>query len=145
MAHSRRGLRRRAFAALCAAAPAVAAAATVSAPGVAAAAFLALSARLTGFPAAELDSSFAAQLRRALRDAGHGSRLAALAAGERCAGCEALEAAIVDAWYSGVVPEANGAVVASLHGALIWRAAGFARPPSVCAPGWDRAPNAASP
>lgn len=142
---ARRGLRRRAFAALCAAAPVAVAAATVTAPGGNVRAFLALSAKLTGFPAAELDSSFAATLDGALRHAGHGARLDALAAGQRRAGCEALEAAIVDAWYSGVVPHASGPAVATLHRALIWRAAPFARPPSVCAPDWHRAPGGEAP
>lgn len=112
-------------------------------------AFKGLSARLTGFPAAALDSGFASALWRDLVAAGHEPALAALVAapelalnGEygECGGCGAVAVEIIAAWYSGTLPDASGPVAATLHEALIWRTLWFARPPSVCAPRWQAPP-----
>ena len=139
MAGPKTGLSRRAFAAFCGAAPGVAALAA-SPEGRRVEAFKEMSANLTGFPAAALDARFASVLWRALAAAGHQSKLEALLADADCDGCEAVRVEIVSAWYSGTLPDAAGSVAAAAHDALIWRALWFARPPSVCALGWDEAP-----
>ena len=139
MAGPKAGLSRRAFAAFCGAAPGVAALAA-SPEGHRVEAFKEMSAKLTGFPAAALDARFASVLWRALAAAGHQPALEALLVDADCDGCEAVQVEIVSAWYSGTLPDAAGAVAAAPHDALIWRALWFARPPSVCAPGWDAAP-----
>ena len=108
-------------------------------------AFCTLSANLTGFPVAALNRDFADALWRALSDAGHRPTLETLLGGDRCAGCEALEIDIVAAWYSGVLPAPSGGIVATLHDALIWKAASFASPPSVQGLGWERPPDAQAP
>ena len=134
-------LNRRTFAALCAAAPAIAVAAnaTQAAPVQA---FRALSARLTGFPASALERGFADALWQALADAGHAPALAALLRGEGGPDSAALEVEIAAAWYSGVLPAPAGAIVATLHDALIWQTLTFASPPSTCRAGWEEPPNA---
>ena len=134
-------LTRRSFATLWGAATGVAIAAPVPAAG-GVDSFRALSATLTGFDESQLDAGFADALRRALLGAGHAANLAALAAPAtaRTPETAALETAIVSAWYSGVLPGAPP-VVATLYGALIWSAAGFATPPGVCSgDGWSKAP-----
>lgn len=142
MAQPKAGVSRRAFAAFCGVAPGVAALAASSPEARKAEAFREVSAKLTGFPADALDARFAAALWRALAAAGHQSALDALLADADCDGCEAVQVEIIAAWYSGLLPEATGAVPATLHDALIWRAMWFARPPSVCAPLWEQAPQA---
>ena len=106
------------------------------------AAFLDLSARLTGFPATALDARFADSLLRALVESGHGTALDSLLQDANSADFRELEAAIIGAWYSGLLPAASGPVVATLNGALVWAAADFAAPPGVCAGhgSWGRAP-----
>lgn len=140
MAGPKAGLSRRAFAAFCGATPGVAALAASSPEARRVEAFKEVSAKLTGFPAAALDARFASVLWRALAAAGHQSALEALLANADCDGCEAVQVEIVSAWYSGTLPDAAGTVAAAPHDTLIWRALWFARPPSVCALGWDAAP-----
>lgn len=140
MAGPKAGLSRRAFAAFCGAAPGVAALAASSPEARRVEAFKEVSAKLTGFPAAALDARFASVLWQALAAAGHQSALEALLADADCDVCEAVQVEIVSAWYSGTLPDAAGTVAAAPHDALIWRALWFAHPPSVCAPGWDAAP-----
>ena len=129
---------RRAFATFCGAAFGTAAVAAPQAVPVEP--FVELSARLTGFRADTLDRRFAIALAQALAAAGHQSALEALLADDECAGCSATEIDIISAWYSGVLPEPSGAVVGTLHEALIWQAVPFATPPSICAPGWEEPP-----
>ena len=106
------------------------------------AAFLDLSARLTGFPAKELDAGFADGLLRALAESGRGAGLGGLLQAREGADFRELEAEIIGAWYSGMLPTAAGPVVATLYGALVWAAAWFAAPPGVCAGNgsWSRPP-----
>ena len=139
MAGPKAGLSRRAFAAFCGAAPGVAALAASSPEARRVEAFRELSAKLTGFPTAALDARFASVLWQALAAAGHQSALEALLVDADCDGCEAVQVEIVSAWYSGTL-DAAGSVAAAAHDALIWRTLWFARPPSICAPGWDEAP-----
>ena len=120
------GLSRRSLAALCGAAPALAALATVPTTE-SLDAFVALSSRLTGFAPRELDRSFATHLLLALID--RGDDLAALRAGDDDA---ELAADVIAAWYSGILPAARQPIVATFHDALIWQALHFAKPPSVC-------------
>ena len=135
-------LTRRSFAALCGSATGVVLAGPVP-DAAAAASFRALSARLAGFDEAALDLRFASELRLALLAAGHGANLARLSssADAPADAMVALEADIIAAWYSGVLPGAEP-VVATLHGALIWAAAPFATPPGMCdgGGGWGGAP-----
>lgn len=134
------GLTRRRFAGLVAAATAAAGASPFSAAEVDA--FRLLSASLTGFPAASLDARFARSLLRALRSSGHDGAVDALMRGEEFAGAASLEADIVSAWYSGVLPGAAEPTVATVRDALVWQALGFASPPGTCAAGgsWDGTP-----
>ena len=141
MAGANAGLSRRAFAAFCSATLGTAAMAA-SPQAARVEAFVALSARLTGFPASILDRRFAATLLHGLAATGHQSALEAVLADDQCADCSATEIEIVSAWYSGLVPQESGAIVGTLNDALIWRAAAFATPPSICAPGWERPPDA---
>ena len=127
------GFTRRSFAALCGGVAALAASAPVPAEADGLAAFLDLSARLTGFPAEALDSTFGGALLRALVESGHGAALDGLLRGADGTDFSALETEIIAAWYSGVLPTASGNVVGTLYGALVWAAADFAAPPGVCA------------
>ena len=142
MAQPKAGLSRRAFAAFCGAVPGVAALAATSPEAGRVEAFRELSAKLTGFPAADLDVGFAASLWQTLVAAGHHSALEALLADADCDSCEAVQVEIIAACYSGQLPDAAGPIAASLHDALIWRAMWFADPPSICAPLWNEAPRA---
>ena len=136
------GLTRRSFTALCGGAAALAASAPARAGSDGLAAFLDLSARLTGFPAKELDAGFADGLLRALAESGRGAGLGGLLQAREDADFRELEAEIIGAWYSGMLPTAAGPVVATLYGALVWAAAWFAAPPGVCAGNgsWSRPP-----
>ena len=138
-------LSRRSFTAFCGGVAALAAWPPVAAKAEGLAGFLELSARLTGFPATALDGGFAGGLRRALLESGHGAALDGLVQGETSADFRELEGSIIGAWYSGVLPTASGAVVATLYGALIWAAADFAAKPGVCAGhgSWGRPPASA--
>lgn len=134
-------LTRRSFAALCGAATGVAFATPVIGD---ADSFRALSAKLTGFDESALDPQFATELRHALLVAGHAAGLEELSestAAAETATSLALEADIISAWYSGVIP-LTPPVVGKLYGALVWSAADFATPPGMCAGGggWSGAP-----
>lgn len=126
------GLSRRSFVALCGAAPALAVAAPSASEATRQDAFRTLSARLTGFDLADLDAGFAADLLAALLEAGHGTGIEALLAGQRAAGAAALETAIASAWYSGILPLSSGPAMGALRAALVWQAADFASPPGMC-------------
>ena len=134
------GLTRRRFATL--AAGATAAAGTASSGGVEADAFRLLCATLTGFPAESLDARFARSLLQALRSSGHHDAIGALIRGEEADEAASLETEIVSAWYSGLLPGAAEPTVASVRGALVWQALGFASPPGTCTAGgsWDEPP-----
>ena len=139
------GLTRRRFAALGAALPAATAAVSPQASDLEA--FLRLSAALTGYPEAELDTGFAGDLLGALTASGHGDRVQALMRGQDLGDRSGLEADIVSAWYSGLLPAAAGPVVATVRGALAWRTLSFASAPGSCTGGraWSEPPQDAAP
>ena len=91
--------------------------------------FRALSARLTGFPEDALDPALAGDLMDRLEAAGDGARLERLLSGR---GDDELARRIAVAWYSGIHPKADGAVVATFSEALVWRALDFTKPPGDC-------------
>lgn len=135
-------LTRRSFAAFSCGAPALAAvaAAVPRADAEEVAAFVRVSARLTGFAADELDTDFAAELLAALSASGPPPQMAALLQG---APAPALEEDVIAAWYTGVLPLPSGPVVAALRTALVWQAADFALPRGICAGAgsWREAPH----
>ena len=133
------GFSRRRFAAVCGCGPALAVCSSSTWSAGDLQPFLALSARLTGFPAAALDVGFGDGLLRALADSGRKSELDALL--RDGTGSEELEAEIIAAWYGGILPTASGAVVGTLYGALVWATVDFATPPGICVgPGSWREP-----
>lgn len=96
-------------------------------------AFIELSARLTGVPAARLDLAAARIMYAAFEGRGLLSELAGLAAqtGLDVGGRE-LGNEVVAAWYSGICETADGPVVASYTAALLWDSASFLHPSGVC-------------
>ena len=102
------------------------------------AAFVSLSAELTGYPPESLDRQFASALLQAL--IGQGAEVETLQEGGDIA--EKLAVQIVSAWYSGVLPTTPTPTVAKFHDSLAWRTVDFATPPSVCGlpDAWAEAP-----
>lgn len=102
--------------------------------------FIALSAKLTGFPAHDLDAQFANALLQAL--AANGVAVEALRQGDDGALPADVAVEIVSAWYTGVLPTVPQPTVGTFHDALVWRALDFTSARSVCAqPGaWADAP-----
>lgn len=102
--------------------------------------FVALSAKLTGFPAHDLDAQFAGALLQALT--AKGVDVEALRRGDDGALPADVAVEIVSAWYTGVLPTAPQPTVGTFHDALVWRALDFTSARSVCAqPGaWADAP-----
>lgn len=107
--------------------------------------FLALSARLTGFPAAALDPALAGDLLDALTAAGEGAGLEELLGGtasEAEGARGGLAAQIIAAWYSGIHPT-EGPAPRVVREALVWRAMEFAHAPGYCSAelnDWSRPP-----
>jgi hypothetical protein len=93
-------------------------------------AFRALSARLTGVDAADLDMAASAKLLDGFLSTGHETALAALIAGGANNGALANE--IVAAWYSGSYATVAGPAAFNLPDALLWRALTFTKPPGRC-------------
>ena len=133
-------LTRRQFAALSGVVPAAVGAPSLGATDVGA--FQRLSAVLTGFPPAALDHEFARNLLQTLTSSGRAAAIDALMRGADIPGRASLEAQIISAWYSGLLPGETGPVVATVRGALVWRVLGFASPPGSCATGaaWGEPP-----
>ena len=101
--------------------------------------FRVLSARLTGFPEDALDPALAGALLDGLQAAGDGAVVERLLSGT--GDDDDLVRRIAVAWYSGIHPTADGAVVAAFGDALVWRALDFTKPPGDCSaePGdWAR-------
>jgi len=96
-------------------------------------AFVELSARLTGVPAAGLDRGAARVMYEAFDGRGLLPDLASLASrtGSGAASTR-LGNEVVAAWYSGICETANGPVVATYTGALLWGSASFLHPSGVC-------------
>ena len=86
--------------------------------------FMALSARLTGFPVSALSAGVGALLLAAYPARG---QLAVHASPS-----PTLQAEIIAAWYSGVSQTAAGAVVVTHGEALVWQTADFLHPPGQC-------------
>lgn len=124
-------LTRRRFATLGGALPAAVTAASPTATDIAA--FLRLSTALTGHPVADLDTGFASDLLEALAASGRADRVRALMRGEDIGDRSGIEADIVSAWYSGLLPAAAGPMVATVRNALVWRTLGYAAPAGSCA------------
>ncbi|MCK9514222.1 MAG: sorbitol dehydrogenase family protein [Pigmentiphaga sp.] len=96
-------------------------------------AFVALSASLTGFPAAMLDPRAARVLYAAFEDRGLLPELARLATQAEPGAVESpLGNEVVAAWYSGVVQTVHGPVVGLYTSALLWKSAPFLHPSSTC-------------
>lgn len=91
--------------------------------------FMALSARLTGFPASALSAGVGALILRAFQARGvlQPKDLAADAALG-----PTLSAEIIAAWYSGVVTTVAGPEVLTHSEALVWQSAEFLHPPGQC-------------
>ncbi|MCY3817568.1 MAG: sugar dehydrogenase complex small subunit [Gammaproteobacteria bacterium] len=105
--------------------------------------FRALSARLTGFPAASLDPALAGELLDALRATGEGAGLDDLPDGTADAALGSLAEQIIAAWYSGIHPTANGPAARAYREALVWQALEFAHAPGYCSTelnDWNRPP-----
>lgn len=85
-------------------------------------AFMALSARLTGFPVSALSASVGVML---LKSFPAQTALKAPLSPKR-------NAQIIAAWYSGVRPTAAGPVVVTHAEALVWHSADFLHPPGQC-------------
>ena len=105
--------------------------------------FLALSARLTGFPAAALDPALAGDLLDALKAAGEGAGLEDLFKETADGAHGDLAAQIIAAWYSGIHPTAKGPAARVSGEALVWRALEFAHAPGYCSAepaDWSRPP-----
>lgn len=93
-------------------------------------AFLALSARLTGFPVSALSAGVGELLLQSFQARGELQAPAQLAVG--ASRSPALEADIISAWYSGVSHTAAGPVVVTHDEALVWHSADFLHPPGQC-------------
>lgn len=105
--------------------------------------FLALSARLTGFPAAALDPALAGDLLDALKAAGEGASLEDLLEGTANGAHDGIATQIIAAWYSGIHPTAEGSPGRVVREALVWRAMEFAQAPGYCSAepdDWSRPP-----
>jgi hypothetical protein len=81
--------------------------------------FLALSARLTGFPVSELSAGVGAMLLQSFQTQG-------TLKGPK------FNQEIIAAWYSGISQTPAGPVVVTHQEALVWRSAGFLHPPGQC-------------
>ena len=105
--------------------------------------FRKLCAELTGFPPSALDPQLTARLLQTLVEEGRGPELTSRLQAPSPEFAD-LEAEIIAAWYSGVLPAPSGPVVGTFQGALIWAALGFATPLGVCgAPqDWTNPPSA---
>ena len=110
--------------------------------------FRALSARLTGFPAAALDPALAGELLDALRATGDGDGLDGLPDGTADEVPGGLAAQIIAGWYSGIHPTADGPAARAFREALVWQALEFAHAPGYCSTDpndWSRPPAGADP
>ena len=93
--------------------------------------FIALSARLTGTDAANLDTTMAAKLLQAMLATGRGPGLTLLATDTQVdTGSVAND--VVAAWYSGIVDTGKGPAVAGFTEALMWNALDFTKPFAYC-------------
>lgn len=114
--------------------------------------FLALSALLTGMPAASLDPALGRAIQEGfsrpraftipdlLKRAGTAATLADLAPVFEEEDSRRLADEITVAWYTGVVPGEGGPRVAGYVTTLQWKALGYGGAPSVCHGGWWDAP-----
>ncbi len=92
--------------------------------------FLALSARLTGFPVSALSAGVGAMLLQSFQAQGALKAPGQLAKNATLS--PALTADIIAAWYSGVSQTAAGPVVVTHDDALVWHSADFLHPPGQC-------------
>ena len=92
--------------------------------------FLALSARLTGFPVSALNAGVGGALLASLKASGSLKPSDSLMANATLS--PALRAEIISAWYSGVRQMPAGDVVLTHSDALVWRSAEFLHLPGQC-------------
>ena len=92
--------------------------------------FLALSARLTGFPVSALSAGVGAMLLKSFQE--RGALKAPGQLGVKARLSPKLNAEIIAAWYSGVSETAAGPVVFTHDEALMWHSADFLHPPGQC-------------
>ena len=92
--------------------------------------FMALSARLTGFPVSELSASVGAVLLKSFQAQGALQTLGQL--GPKASLSPALNAEIISAWYSGISQTPAGPVVVTHDEALVWHSADYLHPPGQC-------------
>ena len=92
--------------------------------------FRTLSAKLTGFDAAELDADLAEKYLSALLEVGRGSELARLIEGQAPSADVAKD--IMTAWYSGVHRTVQGEALVTFNDALIWSSLDFTKPFASC-------------
>lgn len=97
--------------------------------------FMALSARLTGFPVSALSAGVGAMLLQSFQAQGALQAPGQLAA--NAALSPKLNADIISAWYSGVTNTAAGPVVVTHDEALVWQSADFLHPPGQCGGSFD--------
>ena len=105
--------------------------------------FRALSARLTGFPAASLDPALAGDLLDALRATGESAGLNNLLDGTADGAPDSLTTQVIAAWYSGIHPTVEGPAARVFREALVWQALEFAHAPGYCSAelnDWSRPP-----
>ena len=105
--------------------------------------FMALSARLTGFPVDAFAPTLAQDMMAGFLAQGDGSDLDRLLSGDAPDADSDLARRIAVAWYSGMHPTDGGTPVHAFREALVWRALPFTGPPGTCnaAPGdWNRPP-----
>lgn len=105
--------------------------------------FLGVSARLTGFPVAQLSTSAGAVLLKSFQERGVLPALSTLPATAPLSASAAWSQDIVAAWYSGVYQSPAGARVATHDEALVWHCADFMHPPGQCGGAfghWSEAP-----
>ena len=91
--------------------------------------FMALSARLTGFPASALSAGVGALMLQAFQARGV---LQPKDLAPDATLSPTLSAEIIGAWYSGVVTTAAGPEVLTHSEALVWQSAEFLHPPGQC-------------
>ena len=105
--------------------------------------FLAVSARLTGFPVAQLSTSAGAVLLKSFQERGVLPAPSTVSATAPLPPAAPWSQAVVAAWYSGVYETPAGPRVATHDEALMWHSADFMHPPGQCGGGfgyWSEAP-----
>ena len=96
--------------------------------------FLQLSSNLTGFPTAELNHDRARQLLGWIMAASHSGSLGSALEDSSLTVDDELAEIVIAAWYAGIISIDGTPFVDTYTDALIWKAAWFATPKTVCSP-----------